>query len=386
MLGHAREAVATIGHAPSNGMHPRRLRIGVDAHAIGERKTGNERFIAGVLGELAGCADHEVVAYVTERSALDRLRDGGTHVRLMRPRSPALRICAVLPHLARRDRLDVLLVQGTLPPRPGCPVVSVVHDVAFARHPEHFHPLQRLWITRSLPAALRNAAGIVTVSEFSKAEIADAFGIAPERVAVAYDGVDARFRAAPGGRAARTRPPYVLAVGNLQPRKNLVTLVRAVTALRRSRPDIRERLVVAGQAAYRAGELARVAAAEGAEDAVELLGYVSDEELVDLLHGATALAYPSVYEGFGLPVVEAMAAGAPVIASDIPVMREIAGDAALLVDPRQPQAWAAAIAAVAGDAALRARLRTRGLQRSARYTWRSCAESVLGALEAAAAV
>jgi glycosyltransferase involved in cell wall biosynthesis len=211
----------------------------------------------------------------------------------------------------------------------------------------------------------------------------EVYGIPPSRVVVAPYAVERRFAEEPPV-ASPAQPPYFLAVGNLQPRKNLVTLIAAMARLRRRHPHIPDRLVLAGQPAYLAAEVARVAAHHGAGGAVELLGYVSDDELVALLRSATALAYPSVYEGFGLPVVEAMAAGTPVLVSDIAVMREVAGDAAVFVSPRDPDAWADALAEVAADADLRSRLRAAGREREARYSWRACAESIVAALEGAA--
>jgi len=359
------------------------VRIGIDAHAIGRRQTGNERFMSGVVAELPGLCDHQVVVYVTDPAAAAELRAAGHTVRVMRPAAAPLRLSLSLPALAVRDRLDVLFVQGILPPLRPCAVVSVVHDVSFARHPEYFAPRQRAWMARALPHAMRHADMVVTVSEFSRREMHEVYGIDPARVVVAYDGVEPRF-AAPATVPPPVAPPYLLAVGNLQPRKNLATLVRAFAELRRARPEVRERLVVAGQVGYAGAEVGDLVAAEGLRGQVDLLGYVSDEALVALVGGATAVAYPSVYEGFGLPVVEAMAAGTPVVAGDIPVMREVAGDAALLVPPLDVAAWARTLADLAGDAALRARLQQAGRERAARYTWRACAASVLEALERAA--
>lgn len=362
----------------------RRLRIGIDAHAIGEHKTGNERFIANVIPALRERCDHELVLYFThEPAARSWPRSAGTSVRVLRPANPLIRIPAVLPWHAARDHLDVLFVQYTGPPICPCPVVTVVHDVAFAVHPEFFSPRERLWMGRTIPATMRRAAGIVTVSEFSRDEIARVYGIPPSLVDVAYDGLDPRFAAA-SAHPSPVEPPFFLAVGNLQPRKNLATLVRAYGRLLERHPDVAERLVIVGQEWFRAEDLYRETEPLVRSGRVAFTGYVGDDDLAGLMAGATAFAYPSTYEGFGLPVIEAMSMGAPTLVSDIAVMREVAADAALRVAATDVDAWADALHRVATDAELRRSLTERGRARAPRFSWGACAEQVLRVLERAA--
>jgi glycosyltransferase involved in cell wall biosynthesis len=277
----------------------------------------------------------------------------------------------------------VLFVQYTAPPLLSCPVVTVVHDVAFALHPEFFRPLDRVWMNRTIPFTMRRAAEVVTVSEFSRDEIVRVFGIPPARIAVAHDAVAPVFWD-PAPREGPVAPPYFLAVGNLQPRKNLVTLVRAYRAALRRRPDLPERLVVVGQEWFAAEELHRETEDLRRAGRVVFTGYVSDEALVGLMRRATAFAYPSVYEGFGLPPVEAMAAGTPALVADIPVTREVVGDAGLRLPATDPEAWADALLRLAGDDVMRAVLIERGRRRAATFSWDSSAAVVLAALERAA--
>jgi glycosyltransferase involved in cell wall biosynthesis len=362
----------------------RRLRIGIDAHAIGERKTGNERFIANLIPALRARSDHELVLYVTSDEAERSLRARGlnrTSVRRVRPATPLVRIPFGLPMRVAADRLDVLLVQYTAGPWIPCPVVTVVHDVAFRRHPEFFSPFERRWMNRAIPFTMRRAARIVTVSSFSLGEIVACFGLDPARISVAHEAADPIFERTPS-MPSGVDPPYVLAVGNLQPRKNLAVLLGAFREL--SRP-VRERLVIAGQASLGAEALRRDAADLERSGRVVFTGYVPDERLVGLLAGATAFAYPSVYEGFGLPVLEAMAAGTPALVADIPVMREIAGNAAVRLPAHDPSAWARAIERLAADPARRAELADAGRRRAAGFSWAATAEVVLRAVEAAAA-
>jgi glycosyltransferase involved in cell wall biosynthesis len=362
----------------------RRLRIGIDAHAIGERKTGNERFISNLIPALRGLCDHELVLYFTRpEAAAEWGQASRQEVHVLKPGHPLARIPFALPYRARRDRLDVLLVQYTGPPIVGCPIVTVVHDVAYALYPRYYSATERLWMRRTIPYTMRRAAAVVTVSEFSKREIVRVHGISPGRVTVAHNGVDPIFRD-PSQHPSPVDPPFFLTVGNLQPRKNLPMLVRAFRRLVREHPEVAERLVIVGQEWFGAESFHRETEDLRSAGRLVFTGYVPDEQVVGLLRRATAFAYPSVYEGFGLPPVEAMAAGAPTLVGDIPVMREVVGENCLRIPPKDESAWAAALARIAGDASLRADLAERGRSGSARFTWEGSARSVLGALEGAA--
>jgi glycosyltransferase involved in cell wall biosynthesis len=359
-----------------------RLRVGIDAHALGQRQTGNERFVAGVVTELQRRDDCELVLFVTNAEAARGWVAPGTTARLLRPSHPLARVLGWFPYWARRDRLDAMLVQYVTSPFLPCPSVAVVHDVAFALFPEYYSRAERFWMPRAIPATMRRASAVVTVSEFSRDEIARLYGIDRERITVAYDGVDASFHAPPLVPAPVDRP-YFLAVGNLQPRKNLLTLIRGFGELVRSDPTVPERLVIAGQRSHGAETVLEEARALERSGTVVFLGYVPDQQLVALLHGATAFCYPSIYEGFGLPVVEAMAAGTPVLASDIPVVREVAAGAALVVPPTDSRLWAEALGRIRTDATLRASLLRTAAVRVQRFTWEECAGAVLGAIREA---
>jgi glycosyltransferase involved in cell wall biosynthesis len=362
----------------------RPLRIGIDAHAVGERRTGNERFIANLIPALRRRCEHRLVLYFTSREAMRAWPPApGTETRLLRPANPMVRIPVSLAYRAARDRLDVLFVQYTAPPLLSCPVVTVVHDVAFALHPEFFRPLDRIWMNRTIPFTMRRAAEVITVSQFSRDEIARVFGIPPSRITVAHDAVAPVFLD-PTPREAPVEPPYFLAVGNLQPRKNLVTLVRAYREALTRRPDLPERLVIVGQEWFAAEELHRETEDLRRAGRVVFTGYVDDGALAGLMRRATAFAYPSVYEGFGLPPVEAMAAGTPALVADIPVTREVVGDAGLRLPATDSGAWADALLRLARDDIMRAVLVERGRKRAATFSWDASAASVLAALERAA--
>jgi glycosyltransferase involved in cell wall biosynthesis len=232
---------------------------------------------------------------------------------------------------------------------------------------------------------MRRAEGVITVSAFSRSEIARVFGIDPERITVAPNAVDPVF-AASSGAPGPVVPPYVLAIGNLQPRKNLITLIRAFRRLSDERPDLAERLVIVGQPAYRGSRIVEEARDLVARGRVVFTGYLSDPPMASALAAATLFAHPSTYEGFGLPLIEAMACGAPVVASDIPVVREVAGEAAALVPPLDPGAWAATLGRLLDDGGERARLAERGRARARAYTPEASAAPVVAAIERAVGV
>jgi len=360
------------------------LRIGIDAHVVGERKTGNERYIINIVRALRRICRHDLVVYVGRPEAARLLPSGpDTAVEVLHSNNPVSRLLVELPLRACRDKLDVMLVQYTGPLWSPCPVVTVVHDVSFARQAELFSRLQLMLLRWSIPHTMRRAAAVLTVSNFSREEIAAVYGLGGELVVVAHDGVDPIFLADAAGDPP-FQVPYVLSVGNLQPRKNLVTLVRAFAALLEAEPGTEHRLVIAGQGRFAAGELYREADALRRTGRVIFTGYVDDDRLVQLVHNATIFVHPSTYEGFGLPVLEAMASGVPVLASDIPVMREVAGEAAVLVAPNDVNAWRDALRRLLGDRSLRLQLAERGRRRSGDFTWDACATAVLRTLERAA--
>ncbi len=264
--------------------------------------------------------------------------------------------------------------------------VVTVHDATFADTPECFSRPFAAWYRFLIPRLARRVRRVMTVSQFSRRRLAELTGLAEADIDVVYNGVDARFTppTADAVAAARRRyglpGPYVLTLGSTEPRKNLSTLLRAWPRVAGRRPDLT--LAVAG-----GGN--RIFAGTGIDPAalagVRLLGYVDDDHLPALYGGCEAFAFPSVYEGFGLPPLEAMACGAAVVCSDATALPEVVGDAAVLVDPRDADAMADAIVRVTDDLALRADLAVRGRARAARFGWDASAEQAWAVLERAAA-
>lgn len=269
------------------------------------------------------------------------------------------------------------------------PRVVTLYDVAYFPEFGFVAPRQSRIMLRRVRALLVGDPEIVVISEAARADVVRAFDLDPARVHVTPLGFDPLF-AAPGGEdAARealarggVRGPYVVALGTLEPRKNLVRLVRAFAAVRRERPDVG--LVLLGRRGWRAEETFEEISRLGLDAAVRWLGSPSDLATAAITRGAAALAFPTLHEGFGLPAIEGLAAGTPVVASDIPVLREVCGDAAVYADPRDEAALARALLAALDPAGRDARV-ARGRERAARFTWRACAEGTLKAYASAVA-
>ena len=337
----------------------------VDADVLGRQRTGDETYVENLLREL-GRLEHGLrIAAVTRHP--ERVPEGIEPLPLPAT-SQIERMSWSLPRLLRHVRPALAHFQYVIPPGYRRPSVVTVHDISFERERVFMNARDRLIFRTLVPRSIRRADRVLTVSEFTKRELADAYSVSDEKVVVTPNGVDPVFQ--PAG-PARDGRPYALFVGALQPRKNPELALMAVAA---AEPDLR--LVVAGPEKRGGDDLRMWASRLGLE--VEFLAHVEKEELAALYRGAACLVFPSRYEGFGLPVLEAMACGTPVVASSIDAVREVAGDAAVLVDPDDPKALARGIARAVSDGDRLARL---GPERAKRFTWEAAARRTLAVYE-----
>ncbi|MGD9765074.1 MAG: glycosyltransferase family 4 protein [Candidatus Binatia bacterium] len=266
------------------------------------------------------------------------------------------------------------------------PLVVTVHDLALLRFPELGTPGLRQLIAR-VPRTVHAAQRVIADSHATAQDLRELLGVPAQRIRVVHLGCDERFQPVPDSPARQAvlarygiAPPYLLHVGTIEPRKNLPLLVRACARLRDQR-GAPLRLVLVGHRGWGYDALQRALAAEGARVRVDILGRIAAADLPAVYSAAELLAYPSLYEGFGLPVLEAMACGTPVVTSAAGSLAEIAGDAARYVDPRDPDALAAVLAEVLGDTAQRRILSERGRARAARFSWERCARETFAVYE-----
>jgi glycosyltransferase involved in cell wall biosynthesis len=284
-----------------------------------------------------------------------------------------------LPRAARRAHVDLIHAPAyTAPLAAAVPTVLTIHDVSYERHPE-WYPYRRDWLRRAFyRRSARTAAHILTDSEFSRSEIAAAYAMSPDRITVAPLGVSPGFartdpsEALPAGVVA----PFLLHVGDLHERRNLHMVVTALLDAR-TRLASPLSLVLAGIDRGVGDQLAAIATRSGCPHAIVSLGAVPEPTLRVLYRAAAALVYPSRYEGFGLPVLEAMASGTPVLASRAASIPEVLGDAGMLLDPESLSQWADAMVQIIKDPVLPARLRIDGLARAALFTWERTARITL---------
>jgi glycosyltransferase involved in cell wall biosynthesis len=360
------------------------LRIGIDGRAFASPAPGIRRYIRSLTRALLALGEPlEIVALGGRDSSA--VPAGARYI--AEPPHPPTNLGWTLvgvPRAARRARVDVIHAPAyTAPFWSPAPVVLTVHDVSYERHPQ-WYPYRRDWARRAFyRRSAYAAAHILTVSRFSATEIAAAYGIPGERMTVTPLGVDQAFGPSDTSLSHEfppgVTPPYVLHVGDLHERRNLPMLVEALLAARRAAAAAPLSLVLAGMDRGVGSTVCAIAAQADAPDAVVLLGTVTERRLRELYRGAAALAYPSFYEGFGLPLVEAMACGTPVIASRTTSIPEVVGDAGMLLDPADTNAWTTALLQVANDEHLRARMRAAGLRRAAGFTWERTARLTLEA-------
>jgi glycosyltransferase involved in cell wall biosynthesis len=353
------------------------LRIVVDVTPLSMPRTGIGNYILGMLGglaEAAGAEDDVVAFSVSGPRGKARIGEALGDLEVERrqvvvpPSSHLWRTAwsklghPVVERLA--GPLDVFHFSDWMYPAQRAGLrATTVYDLSPLHHPEWVAPRTRRMHARKYANAAATSRLVFTISQFSAEDVARSLAIPSERVAVAYPGVHPRFTA--GGPRAAREAPYVLAVGTREPRKNLPALAQAFQVVRRARPGLE--LVIAGAPVQWARE-------ELDAEGVTALGFVPDEQLPELYRGAEAFAYPSLFEGFGMPILEAMASGTPVVSSAHPSLDEASGTAAVRVDPGSPDAIAAGIEQALVERESRS---AAGLEHARRFSWQACGEAYL---------
>ncbi len=365
------------------------MRIAIDARLWAEPRSGIGRYTRSLTEHLLQLAPEERWILYVDRAPGPTLR--GAEVRCLPWSQRLIWSLWHTPRDLRRRPVDVFhgVTGFELPGRGPWALVTTVHDLVPFRLPG-LVPARHRWAVRCLlGGALRRASRVIAVSETTRGELLARYRLPPTRVVVVPEAAAPHFvpPLPPALAAARARyglaRPYVLFVGVLEPKKNLDVLLDAVALLRRARAWGETELVVVGAPGW-GPDPARRAHALGLDGAVRFVGAAPDADLPALYGGALAFAFPSLWEGFGLPALEAMAAGAPVVASNRGALPEVTAGAALLVDPA-PAPLADALARLLAEPALRERLRAAGLARAAEFSWERTARETLAVYRAASA-
>ena len=357
------------------------LRIAIDAHSVGTGLAGNESYATNLIEALAEIDRvNDYTLYVTRSEAFERFSNRWPNftVRATLPHTPLIRIPLTLSAELRRNPVDVLHVQFTAPPFAPCPVVVSIHDLSFEHLPQTFKRRSRTQLRLTVRRSARQASHVLALSDYARRDIIATYNVRPENVSVIPLAAPAHFGPVQDERELQRvrqtygiETDYILSVGSIQPRKNLNRLIAAYSRLRRAQPERKlPQLVLVGKRAWLYDETLRIIKELEVGNSVILTGYVPEADLPALYSGALCFVYPSYFEGFGLPPLEAMKCGAPVIVGNKTSLPEVVGDAGLLVDPFDVDEIAFAIKKVIDDSNLRASLRVKGLERAGLFDWR----------------
>jgi glycosyltransferase involved in cell wall biosynthesis len=352
------------------------------SHATSYRSAGISGYIAKLLQHLPSDGELRYVVLTRSGELAERLTLP-VHRSTWNTDHPIVRILweqFLLPQVLRRLKVDLLHAPAFGGPfLTRVPHIDTIHDLSFLRYPQFFKAKKRLYLRWLTQWSSQRAAALIAVSEFTAREVVRLLHVPRSQVHVVYHGVEPRFQPLPAEQVAEFRQKlglpkrYILYLGTLEPRKNLVTLLKAYAAL--ADPDVH--LVLAGGKGWLCEDIFAEVDALGLEDRVHFPGYLSDAALPFWYNAAEAFAYVSWYEGFGLPVLEAMACGTPTVASNTTSLPEVAGEAALLVPPDEVEAVREALKRCLSDQPLRARLQHAGREQAAAFTWDKTAEQTV---------
>ncbi len=375
--------------------NPKPKTIGVDAsRALVSQRTGTEHYSAQLLAamsELPEARNYRFLIYVNSRDAKEAISKLGF------PLPPNWRLRAmpfprVWTHvrlsweMARRPPRALFVPSHVVPLWHPRRTVVTIHDLGYLEYPQAHTRSSRLYLHLSTIFSTRAAARVIAISEATKRDLITRYGVPEGKIEVVYHGRDPRFQPVRdentlGEVAERygVKRPYCLHVGTLQPRKNLGLLVDAWGELR-GRMENPPQLLLAGRRGWLYESLFERVKTLNLGDLVKFADYVEQDDLPALYSGALALTFPSLYEGFGLPPLEAMSCGTPVIASNASSVPEVVGDAGILLDPRDPRQWADAVIELSADEEMRRALSRKGMERVSHFTWERCAGQTLDVL------
>jgi glycosyltransferase involved in cell wall biosynthesis len=365
------------------------MRIGVNAlYLIPGSVGGTETYLRSLLGGLRDIdGRHEYFVFTNRETGKAVVPEAPNFHAIRQPIRAVVRPARILweqfalPISAARLHLDVMFNPGfTAPLLAPCPQVTVFHDLQHKRHPEFFRWFDLPFWRFLLYGSAQVSRILIAISDATARDLHHFYGTPENRIRLTPLGVDEDFFRIS---AFRHPEPFLLCVSTLHPHKNLEALLRTFAEVRRVRPEFR--LVVCGLHGFASGSLHALRDSLGLRDAVDFPGWIPRGELHDLFRRAWAFIYPSLFEGFGLPVLEAMAAGVPTACSGIEPLRSISADAALHFDPHQPESITSAILRLLDDDQLRAHLSCAGPERAAQFSWQRTAAQTIRALEEAAA-
>jgi len=366
------------------------MRIAIDAHSVGTQLAGNVTYITSLIEALAEIDQkNEYMLYVARTDAYELYDGRWPNFQVRRIMFHENRVARLLLsfniHL-RQDPADIFFVQYNAPPMAPCKIVAAIHDISFEHLADTYKLLERTQMKLTIRRTARRANHIITCSDFSRDDIVGTYDISPEKVSAIPLAAPKWFQPVTNeAKLDEIRQKYqldrqfILGVGSVQPRKNLVRLIEAYSSLAKRR-DVPP-LILVGKKAWLFEESIKAAADHAVEDKVRFTGFVPDEDLPALYSLSKFFVYPSFFEGFGIPPLEAMQCGSPVISGDRTSLPEVVGNAALMVDPFEVSAIENAMARLLTDDELRTALRQKGFERAKLFSWKRTARMTLDVFE-----
>lgn len=360
------------------------MKVGIDAHCLGKKKTGNETYTRSLIDHLANLK-HDGVEYTVYsgtplHAQQEPLSNGWFRSKRIRPANPIIRIPISFAVQSRLEKLDVFHAQYLLPYHLRCATVLTVHDVLFERFPEYFTKWDYYTMKWGVRRSCERADHIITVSETSKRDLIELYGLDASKISVTYPGAETCFRPLDATESRKLLKEtygigeeFILYVGAIQPRKNIPRLLTAFANLKYEH-QLPHKLVIVGPSAWLPNNTFESLERSPAKKDVLMTGYIPRKHLPYFYNAASIFTYVSMCEGFGLPILEAMACGTPTVTSRVSALQEVAGDAALFVDPGDEDSIASAIWKILSDCELRTNLREKGLARSRVF---SCAKMAI---------
>ncbi|HEY2846662.1 MAG TPA: glycosyltransferase family 1 protein [Pyrinomonadaceae bacterium] len=365
------------------------MHIAIDGHTIGTQLAGNVTYASQITESLAAIdQQNDYTLYVTLPEAEEQYRDRwpNVHVHRLVMGGRVARQLFSFRGILNEHRPDIFFVQFNAPGRLPCKVVNTVHDLAFEHYPETFRWHEAFRMRVSIRRAAREAAHIITPSEASREDVVGTYRIPAEKITAIPLAASGDFRPdieAEKIAAVKARyslpDDFILGIGSVQPRKNLARLIEAYASLA-IKGDLPP-LILGGRLAWLYRDSVRAVERFGVGDKVKFIGFVPDEDLPRLYSAATVFVYPSFFEGFGLPPLEAMACGTPVITGDRTSLPEVVGDAGIMIDPYDVTAIAGAMERLLTDANLRSEMSARGIERAKTFSWEKTARETLKVFE-----
>jgi len=363
------------------------MKIAIDVHSLGTQAGGNETYYRQLIrGLSADPRQNSYTLFHTHPFTLEAIQNDRRFTLCTVPKNPIVRLSLSLPAKLRQIRPDLFHCQYVQPAGGYARTVVTIHDLAHEHFPEFFHPMEAFRMKKLVRWTARHASHILTVSEFSAADIAERFHLSRDKITVAYQSPSPDFHPRDKQQSADylakaygIRDPFILYVGRIQARKNLPRLVEAFAHLRRR--GAAARLVMVGKKDWQYEQLLGKIRELALEPFVTFPGFVPFGDLPLFYNAADVFVFPSIFEGFGLPIMESMASGVPTITSFGSSLEEVAGDGCLLIDPTNTDSIAKALERVLGDQDLRRDLIDRGLRRAGQFRQDELAKKTLAVYE-----